>query len=235
MVKVKEPEAKVGAVIAAAGSGQRMGEVDKLFFSILGKPLLAYVIDVFQKSGVIHQIVIVLNEANLERGRKLVEERGYSKVIGICLGGEQRQDSVAQGLERLKDCGWIVIHDGARPCLNPVLIEQGLEQAQETGAAIAAVRVKETIKIVKADGSIRRTPRRDSLWVAQTPQVFRSDIIMEAYRQRDREVTDDAALVEALGYKVKVYMGSYDNIKVTTPEDLALAEAILRNREQGGR
>ncbi len=233
MVKLKELEAKVGAVIVAAGSAQRMGEVDKVFFSILGQPLLAYVIDVFQKSDFVHQIVIVLNEANLKRGQKLVEERGYSKVIGICSGGERRQDSVAQGLERLRDCGWAVIHDGARPCLSPILIEQGLEEAQETGAAIAAVPVKETIKMVKADRSIRQTPRRDKLWAAQTPQVFRSDIIMEAYRQRDREVTDDAALVEALGYKVKVYMGSYDNIKVTTPEDLALAEVILRNREQG--
>ena len=232
---MKRVGGRVGAVIAAAGSARRMGEVDKLFFSISGKPLLAYVIDVFQKSDFVHQIVIVLSEANLEWGRKLVEERRYSKVVGICRGGERRQDSVAQGLERLKGCGWVVIHDGARPCLSPALIEQGLEEARETGAAIAAVPVKETIKMVKADRSIRRTPRRDRLWAAQTPQVFRSDIIMEAYRRKERNVTDDAALVEALGYKVKVYMGSYDNIKVTTPEDLALAEAILRDREQGGR
>jgi 2-C-methyl-D-erythritol 4-phosphate cytidylyltransferase len=113
------------------------------------------------------------------------------------------------------------------------LIEQGLKAAQKTGAAIAAVPVKETIKIVRADRAIRRTPHRDNLWVAQTPQVFRYDIIAEAYRQMDYTVTDDAALVESLGYKVKVYMGSYDNIKVTTPEDLALAKIILQGRETG--
>jgi 2-C-methyl-D-erythritol 4-phosphate cytidylyltransferase len=231
MFKVRRREAKVGAVIAAAGSAQRMTGIDKVFATITGKPLLAYVIDVFQKSDSIDQIVIVLNEANLKRGQKLVEEQRNTKAIGICPGGERRQDSVAQGLKQLKGCIWAVIHDGASPCVSPDLIEQGLKEAQKTGAAIAAVPVKETIKIVRADGAIRRTPRRDNLWVAQTPQVFRYDIIAEAYRQMDYTVTDDAALVESLGYKVKVYMGSYDNIKVTTPEDLALAEVILQGRE----
>ncbi len=241
MVKVKglrQPqglEAKVGAIIAAAGSSQRMGGRDKIFALVAGKPLLAYVLDVFQQCQAIHQIVVVLSEANLEPGQKLVEEQGFSKVTGICSGGERRQDSVAAGLEKLQGCQWVVIHDGARPCLSSELIEQGLIAAQHSGAAITAVPVKETIKMVKADGTIKQTPHRESLWVAQTPQIFRRDIITEAYRQGKGEATDDAALVEALGYKVKIYMGSYDNVKVTTAEDLALVEIILRNRERGNR
>jgi len=223
---------KVGAVIAGAGISQRMGGVDKIFLSLAGKPLVAHVLDVFQECTVVDQIVIVLNETSLERGQRLVEEGGFSKVIGICPGGERRQDSVAEGLERLEGCQWVVIHDGARPCLTLDLIEKGLEEAQQTGAAIAAVPVKETIKIVEAEGTIQDTPRRENLWVAQTPQVFRFDIIREAYRQGKGEVTDDASLVEALGYKVRIYMGSYDNIKVTTSEDLALADIVLRKRNE---
>jgi len=223
---------KVGAVIAAAGSSQRMGGVDKIFLSLAGKPLLAHVLGVFQECTMVDQIVIVLNETSLERGQSLVEEGGFSKVIGICPGGERRQDSVAEGLKRLEGCQWVVIHDGARPCLTLDLIEKGLEEAEQTGAAIAAVPVKETIKIVEAEGTIQDTPRREDLWAAQTPQVFRFDIIREAYRQRKGEVTDDASLVEALGYKVRIYLGSYDNIKVTTSEDLALADIILRKRNE---
>jgi len=223
---------KVGAVIAAAGSSQRMSGVDKIFLSLAGKPLLAHVLGVFQECTMVKQIVIVLNETSLERGRRLVEEGGFSKVIGICPGGERRQDSVAEGLKRLKGCQWVVVHDGARPCLTLDLIEKGLEEAEQTGAAIAAVPVKETIKIVEVEGTIQYTPRREDLWAAQTPQVFRFDIIREAYRQRKGEVTDDASLVEALGYKVRIYMGSYDNIKVTTSEDLALADIVLRKRNE---
>ncbi len=222
---------KADAVIAAAGSSQRMGGVDKLFSPIAGKPLLAYVIDVFQICTSIHQVVIVLNEANLGQGKRLIQEGKYSKVTHICPGGQRRQDSVAQGLKLLSDCEWVVIHDGARPCLSLDLVERGLEEAEETGAAIAAVPVKDTIKMVEAGGVVLQTPRRADLWIAQTPQVFRFDIIMQAYRQGNYEASDDASLVEALGYKVKVYMGSYDNIKVTTPEDLALAEIILRKRD----
>jgi 2-C-methyl-D-erythritol 4-phosphate cytidylyltransferase len=140
---------------------------------------------------------------------------------------------VAQGLKGLVDCHWVVIHDGARPCLSVDLIERGLAEVAETGAAVAAVPVKDTIKIVGPTGVVQETPSRDKLWAAQTPQLFRFDIIDRAYRQAGDEVTDDAALVERLGYRVKVYMGSYRNIKVTTPEDLALAETLLRKRERG--
>ncbi|MBM4461975.1 MAG: 2-C-methyl-D-erythritol 4-phosphate cytidylyltransferase [Chloroflexi bacterium] len=221
---------KVGVVIAAAGSSQRLGGVDKIFAVVAGKPVLTHVLNVFQGCDAVDQIVVVLNEAGLERGKRLVAERGFSKVTDVCRGGRRRQDSVSKGLKRLEGCQWVVIHDGARPCLTADLIGRGLAEARRTGAAIAAVPVKETVKIVDAQGVIENTPDREKLWVAQTPQIFRSDIIIEAYGARSGEVTDDAALVEALGYKVKVYMGSYDNIKITTSEDLVLAEIILGRR-----
>ena len=183
----------------------------------------------------VDEAVVVLNEASVERGLRLVEEAGFSKVTAVCSGGQRRQDSVAEGLKRLERCAWVVIHDGARPCLTVELIERGLREARLTGAAIAAVPLKETVKVVDAEGGIESTPRRESLWTAQTPQIFRFDLIAEAHRMGSGEVTDDAALVEALGHKVKVYMGSYDNIKVTTPEDIALAETILRMRHESRR
>jgi 2-C-methyl-D-erythritol 4-phosphate cytidylyltransferase len=145
----------------------------------------------------------------------------------------KRQDSVKEGLRRLIDCEWVVIHDGARPCISADLIERGLKIARESGAAIAGVPVKDTIKIVSRRGFVQQTPTRQSLWAAQTPQIFRYDLIAEAYRQADDEVTDDAALVEKLGHRVEVYMGSYHNIKVTTPEDLAVAEVFLQKKGAG--
>ena len=159
-------------------------------------------------------------------------EQGWPKVTDVCLGGDRRQDSVAAGLSRLDQCHWVVIHDGARPLVTVDLIERGLEAARETGAAIAAVPVTDTIKVASEEGFIQGTPPRQSLWAAQTPQVFRFDIITEAYRQAKYEVTDDARLVEQLGHKVKLYMGSYDNIKVTTPDNLAIAEVLWQKHEK---
>ncbi len=229
----KDNQRKVGAVIAAGGSSQRMGDMDKLFALLGGKPVLARVIDVFQRCDSIDQIIVVLSEQNLEQGRRLVVEHSWSKVTDVCLGGRRRQDSVGNGLSRLNDCNWVVIHDGARPLVTVDLIDRGLEAAIETGAAIAAVPVTDTIKVAGDDGFVQGTPPRHNLWAVQTPQVFRFDIIAEAYRQAKYEVTDDARLVEQLGHKVKLYMGSYDNIKVTTPEDLALAEILLQRHKTG--
>ncbi len=212
-----------------------MDGVNKIFAAVAGKPVLWQVLQIFQGCGVVDQAVVVLNEASVERGLRLVEEGKFSKVVAVCAGGQRRQDSVAEGLKRLDGCSWVVIHDGARPCLTVDLVEQGLREARLTGAAIAAVPLKETVKVVDSEGVISSTPRRESLWAAQTPQIFRFDLIAEAHRMVDGEVTDDASLVEALGHKVKVYMGSYDNIKVTTPEDLALAETILRMRNESRR
>jgi len=222
---------RVGVVIVAAGSSRRMGGVDKVFALLGGKPVLARVIDAFQRCKPIDQIVVVLSEQTLEQCRRLVaEQQGWSKVTDICPGGKRRQDSVVAGLGRLSHCHWVVIHDGARPLLTEDLICQGLTEARETGAAAAAVPVMDTIKVAGDDRLVQQTPPRRNLWAVQTPQVFRFDIIAEAYHRSKQEVTDDATLVEQLGYRVKLYMGSYDNIKITTPNDLVLAEVLWQKR-----
>jgi 2-C-methyl-D-erythritol 4-phosphate cytidylyltransferase len=227
-----DEQQKVGAVIVAAGESQRMGGVDKVFALLNGKAVLTRVVDVFQRCNSIDQIIVVLNQQRLKSGQRLVAEQGWSKVTDVCPGGERRQDSVLSGLNRLSHCSWVVIHDGARPLVTEELIERGLEAARETGAAVAAVPVTDTIKVAGDDRFVRETPPRRNLWAVQTPQVFRFDIIAEAHRQVKSEVTDDATLVEQLGYRVKLYTGSYDNIKVTTPGDLALAEVFWHNMKK---
>jgi 2-C-methyl-D-erythritol 4-phosphate cytidylyltransferase len=217
---------KVGAIIAAAGSSRRMGGIDKVFALLGGKPVLARVIDAFDGCEQVSQIVVVVSRKNLKRCRQLIADGRWSKPFGICAGGRRRQDSVAAGLRWL-NCDWVVIHDGARPLVTSALIERGLRAARETGAAVAAVPATDTVKLAKSDRIVCQTPLRQNLWAVQTPQVFRYGLISEAYRQAKEEVTDDASLVERLGYKVKLYMGAYDNIKITTPDDLALAEVLL--------
>ena len=199
---------------------------DKVFMSLAGKPLLAWSVDVCQGCELVDQIVIVLNKSRLNLGRRLVAEMGWSKVVEVCPGGDRRQDSVRQGLDKLRACDWVLIHDGARPFLTLDLIGDGLKAARATGSAVAAVPVKDTVKLGGSDLMVRGTLNRQELWAVQTPQVFRFGIITEAHEQVGSDVTDDASMVEQLGYKVKLYMGSYDNIKITTPEDLALAELI---------
>lgn len=223
---MKHNKEKATAIIVAAGSSERMGGVDKVFASLGGKPILARVLDAFEACPSVHQVVIVVSKQNLNRCRQLVAEKRWSKVTGVCPGGRHRQDSVAAGLSQLKNCNWVVVHDCARPLVAVDLIEQGLAEARETGAAVAAVPVTDTIKVAGDDKIVLQTLTRQNLWAVQTPQVFRFDIIAEAYRQAKGEVTDDASLVEQMGYKVKLYMGAYDNIKVTTPDDLTLAELL---------
>jgi 2-C-methyl-D-erythritol 4-phosphate cytidylyltransferase len=222
----------VAAIIAAAGDSQRMGGVDKMFAPLAGRPVLARVIDTFQKCKRIDQIIIVMNSKNIEQCRRLVALEGWPKVKDVCLGGKQRQDSVAEGLKRLKYGEWVVIHDGARPLVTIDLIEKGLDMAKETGAAVAAVPVTDTIKVTGADAIVRQTLSRQNLRAVQTPQVFRIDVIVNTYRHVFGDVTDDASLVEKAGYKVKLYPGSYDNIKITTPADLAMAEALWKEHER---
>jgi 2-C-methyl-D-erythritol 4-phosphate cytidylyltransferase len=218
---------KVGAVIVAAGESKRMGGMDKIWALLGAKPVLTRVLDVFVNCAAIDQIVIVLNKKNLQKGRQLKKELSTTKPITLCTGGVRRQDSVAAGLAKLKNCNWVVIQDGARPLVTSQLIEQGLDAAKEKGAAIAALPVTDTIKIVKGNRIKQTVPRR-VLWAAQTPQVFRYDIITEAYNKVTSNVTDDASLVEQIGYKVTVYAGSPDNIKITTPDDLIIAECLLK-------
>lgn len=218
-------------VVVAAGTSQRMVGTNKLFASLMGRPLLAWSVDTCQMCRLVRQIILVLNDEDLARGQKLKKERNWSKVT-LCRGGPLRQDSVREGLKQLRDCDWVVIHDGARPFLTPDLIENGLKVADEFGAAVAAVPTKDTIKLVGNGNLIKETLQRDRLWAAQTPQIFSFDIISRAYENLTTEVTDDAAAVERLAYKVHLYLGDNKNIKVTTPEDLALARVIAREWKQ---
>ena len=223
----------VGAIIAAAGSGRRFGEGDKLFAPLAGRPLIAHSLMAFEVCRLIDTVVLVLAEEHLERGCQLVDAAGFDKVAVICAGGPRRQDSVRLGLEALGECRWVVVHDGARPLVTAALIEAGLAAAAETGAAIAAVPLADTLKEAADDGLVRRTLDRRNLWAAQTPQVIDYELLREAHRQAEGEVTDDAALVEALGRRVKVFPGSPRNLKVTTPADLALAQALLAEVGEG--
>jgi 2-C-methyl-D-erythritol 4-phosphate cytidylyltransferase len=204
-----------------------MGGIDKVFAPLGGRPALSYVLDAFEKCEAVSQIIVVVSQANVAKCRELIAEKKYSKPIEVCAGGKRRQDSVAAGLKQLKDCDWVVIHDGARPLVTKELIERGLEVAKETGAAVAAVPVTDTIKTAGDDRIVRQTPPRQNLWAVQTPQVFRG-LIAEAYQKAKGDVTDDASLVEALGNRVKLYMGSYDNIKITSANDMLVAEVLLK-------
>jgi 2-C-methyl-D-erythritol 4-phosphate cytidylyltransferase len=223
---------KVSAIIVAAGDSQRMEGVDKLFAPLGGEPVLARVLDAFQASKKVSQIVLVMNAKNIEEARRIIALGRWTSVTDICLGGKRRQDSVAEGLKRVREPDWIIIHDGARPFVTIDLIERGLEAARETGAAAAAVPITDTIKWAGPDGIVRQTVPRQNLRAVQTPQVFRSDVIINTYKFTTVDVTDDAALVEKAGYKVKLYPGAYDNIKITTPDDLAMAGALWEKRER---
>ena len=227
---------KTVAIITAAGSGKRMGE-PKQFLKIGGKPMLLRTISVFEKSGAIDEIIVVVNKEEIEKVNKLKSK----KIKQIIAGGKERQDSVFNGLSALPDDAEIVaIHDGARPFVTEEIIEEAVEEAKTSGAAVAGVPLKDTIKEIKNDKLkmtngghiILKTINRESLWAAQTPQVFRKEIILKAYAQgKDKyQATDDAMLVEKMGEKVKMVMGSYQNLKITTPEDLIIAEGILHNR-----
>jgi 2-C-methyl-D-erythritol 4-phosphate cytidylyltransferase len=222
---------ETAAIIVAAGRGERMGGVDKIFAPVCGRAVLVRSVAAFQQCQLIDRVVVVVSKSNVEKVKQMTEEEGWSKVSDVCPGGEERRQSVAAGLSRLEGCGWVVVHDGARPLVTEELIKNGLEAARESGAAVAAVPVTDTIKLAGEDDFVMGTPPRRNLWAVQTPQVFRFDIIAKAHHAQGRAgepATDDALLVEKLGYRVKLYMGSYDNIKITTPADLALAEILLK-------
>jgi 2-C-methyl-D-erythritol 4-phosphate cytidylyltransferase len=232
---VSEPEQEktlkkkgVGAIIVAAGKSLRMGS-DKIWVSLSGRPLLAHTVSIFQFSSAIDRIALVLSADRQRLGISLVKGAHFGKVVNICFGGEERQQSVRAGLEALGPCEWVVVHDGARPLVTTRLIEQGLAAARETGASTCAVPLHDTIKLVNDKNMVEKSLERDHLWLIQTPQVFRYDLLVEAHRRADaRSASDDAALVERMGNPVKVFMGSYHNIKVTTPDDLVLAQMLLK-------
>jgi 2-C-methyl-D-erythritol 4-phosphate cytidylyltransferase len=229
MVNLHKATSKIGTIIVGAGRSERMGK-DKMFLPLANKPLLAWSIDVCQSYQPLSKIVIVLNNTNMNPGQELVRKQNWSKVASVCLGGKRRQDSVREGLKRLKGCEWVIIHDGARPFITIDLIDAGLKSAIDTGAAVAAVPVKDTIKLSDSSGIVTETLQRNHLWTIQTPQIFQYDILAKAYENSDDDVTDDASLVEKSGGKVKLYMGSYRNIKITTPEDWELAEILARGQ-----
>ena len=224
----------VSVVILGAGQGQRMCGVDKIFTPLKGIPLIAHSLRTFASMSNVHKIALVLSEGRLSEGTTLADRYGAGKVVRVCKGGARRQDSVRAGLDGLDHCDWVIVHDGARPIVDPPTIVRGMEAAMDTGAAVCAVPAKDTIKLVSNDGLVRETPPRERLWQVQTPQVFRYSLIMEAHDKCEGTFTDDASMVESLGVAIKVFMGSYRNIKVTTPEDLLLAEALIKSRATEG-
>jgi len=232
---------KIIGVIVAAGKGVRMGgAVGKQFLLLGGRPILAHTISGFNESELIDQIVIVLSVGDIDYFKaEVLSKLTLSKKIQVVIGGEHRQDSVYNGLRqiRAKD-GIVLIHDGVRPFIRPEQIAATVEKTRETSACILAMPVADTLKRVAEDRRIRSTLERKSVWMAQTPQVFRFSVIWQAHqaaRKAGYIGTDDAQLVERLGLPVMVVRGSRYNIKITTPEDLALAEAILATDRFKGR
>lgn len=223
-------EGRVGAVVVAAGESRRMAGIDKVLVPLLGRPLIAYTVQVLEEHPAVQEVVLVVARSKVSAVRSLVAAQGWRKITHVCPGGRRRQDSVWSGLERLGPCQWVLVHDGARPCLDLAIIDRGLEAVTRVGAAVAAVPVKDTAKVVSSEGLVESTLPRDSLWGAQTPQFFRADLLIDAHRRCSEDVTDDASMAERAGHSVTVFMGSYENVKVTTPEDLVVAEAILRSR-----
>ena len=218
---------RTGAVIVAAGKSSRMGGVDKTFASMLGAPLIAHTVERFETHPQVGEIALVLTAESVGRGREMVTSRGWRKVSQVCTGGARRQDSVCNGLQALSPCDLVIVHDGARPCVDPATLERGIQSASIYGAAVAGTPVKDTIKRVSPELVVEDTPERARLWAAQTPQVFRYDLLLEAHRSCQDDFTDDAAMVESLGHEVRMFEGAYENIKVTTAGDLTIAEAFL--------
>jgi 2-C-methyl-D-erythritol 4-phosphate cytidylyltransferase len=225
----------VNAVIVAAGEGKRMrGDIAKPFLLVGNRPVILHTLSRFAESQTVRRVIVVAAEKELSRCQDLIGSDAELSCLQCVFqsGGLRRQDSVAQGLERLDaDCEVVVIHDGVRPFVSPQLIDRCVEAAFRKGAAVVGVPVRSTIKIVSPDRRVQQTPPRGSLWEIQTPQVFRIEIIREAYARAAREetdATDDAMLVERLGRDVTLLEGHPTNIKITVPEDLLLAEALLR-------
>lgn len=228
----------VSAIIAAAGMSNRMkSKINKQFIYVNNKPILAHTLEKFERCRYIDEIIVVARENEINYCKKeIVKRYKFHKVTKIVRGGKERQDSVYNGILALDRKTDIVLsHDGARPFVKIKNIIDSIEGAAEYGACVVGTPVKDTIKVVGCDQSISNTPRRDILWAAQTPQSFKKEIIMEAYRRaiEDNFIgTDDSVLVERLGIDVKMIMGSYENIKITTPEDIIIAESILKDKAQ---
>ena len=221
---------RIGVILVAAGVSRRMEGIDKIFAPLRGRPLLDCTFGVLASVPEIAEGVIVLSEQGLDQGQEVLTARGWSVGWNLCIGGTRRQDSVKAGLEKLGKVEWVVIHDAARPCVDQAIIYRGLEAATETGAAVAAVPVTDTIKSVGEEGRVMETLNRSTLWSIQTPQVFRRSLLEASIANSDADATDEAMILERMGHVVKIFQGDEGNIKVTTPQDLAIAEAILASR-----
>ena len=234
-----EARPQVGAVIVAAGASRRMAGIDKTWAICAGQVVLAQTIAVFEATPLIAHIALVVASDRVEDAHQLAEQMGWQKICAIVAGGARRRDSVLNGLQALPTTDEImVIHDGARPLVTGEIINAGVLAAQAMGAATAGVPVKDTIKRVDSNGLVIETPDRAALFAVQTPQVFRREVILAAHQAVDAalDVTDDAQMVETQGHAVRVFAGAYTNLKITTPEDLALVEALWQQRhnEAGG-
>ena len=223
------------AIVLAAGQGKRMhSKIQKQFLEIGGKPILYYSMECFQKSPLIQDIILVTGEDMISYCQsEIVEKYGFTKVCKVTAGGKERYDSVYAGLLCCQDTDYVYIHDGARPFVTEEMIQRGYEAVKRTNACVIGMPSKDTVKLADPSGYIKETPDRKIVWNIQTPQIFSYDLIRGAYesiRKKDMSnVTDDAMVVEQeTGTKILLVEGSYQNIKITTPEDLAVAEAFLR-------
>lgn len=227
---------KVSVVIPAAGRGSRMKtEINKQFLTLKGQSILARTIDQFQARAAVDEIVVVAHkEETAYCQQEIISKYNFAKVTQVVKGGSTRQESVYKGLSAVdEETDFVLTHDGARPLLTEDLIEDIIEQVQEYEAVIAGVPVKDTIKILDQDQMAVKTPDRSKLVAVQTPQAFTRELVLRAYQQAQADGftgTDSASLVERLGQSVKVVRGTHENLKITTPEDLELAEAILEMR-----
>lgn len=228
---------RCAAIVLAAGQGKRMGtDVPKQFLTIGEYPVVYYSLRCFEQMDEMAEIILVTGAENVEYCRKeIVEQYGFIKVKAVVPGGKERYDSVYEGLNACEDCDYVFIHDGARPFVDQRILQDCLSSVKEYGAAVTAVLSKDTIKVADKAGFVANTPDRSTLWNIQTPQVFDYAMIRKAHeeiRKGDMTgITDDSMIVESLGLaRVKLVTGSYDNIKITTPEDLVVAQNIISRR-----
>ena len=227
---------KIVAIIPAGGAGRRLGSsMAKQYLLLDGVPVLARTLKIFQQAKVIDEIVLVVPEDDLIFSRKqLVDKYDLTKVRAIVAGGKERQDSVRNGLSAIVDkCDVVIIHDGVRPLLTEEMISKVVAAAKSDGASSIGVKVKDTVKQTTDYNIVAATLPRNNLWLTQTPQAFAFDVLQKAYAAAVNDKfygTDDASLVERIGVKVKMIAGSYENIKITTPDDLIIAEAFIKNK-----
>ncbi len=225
------------AIVLAAGQGKRMGtKVHKQYLMLAGRPVLYYSLKAFEDSPVIDEVFLVTGAGEEEYCREnIVNLFQFKKVSRIVQGGAERYHSVWNGLQELEENGYVFIHDGARPFVDSKMIERAYAEVQEHKACVVGMPVKDTIKVADDRGTVETTPDRSKLWMVQTPQVFENHIVRGAYSMLMREsyinVTDDAMVVEQmLQYPIRLVYGSYENIKITTPDDLEMAEVLLKRR-----